>query len=362
MLDEPARHETERGMKQKTSLPAAYRVIRLIDLHTPHPEIAACTGLTEDDVRAIEAWVKAFENLSPQTRGSITATEALVLWYFRYVAAITAPDGQMLGVFGAESHSRMVQDLGAETTSEIAEVVESIRGKNFLDPLIGTVYQDILPGGDEDGDDPDPEEPEVELLDPSAWEGPPSRLLAELLDQDLSGELERDDKTNLFYILSKDTLRILMDTGEFIAILGQMIKEPGGAWEDARWPHSGPIYIELSEAAPQLPAEYLGSVHSFIISEEYRDDIRGVMIPNTREDGPGTITLGLNTKTGAITGLFGPETLWDQAILLARGLVAFVTDVNYEFVEMPLSRRARRRLQRSGQPNPWHVVRRRKGG
>ena len=70
----------------------------------------------------------------------------------------------------------------------------------------------------------------------------------------------------------------------------------------------------------------------------------------------------INTKTGAISGLLGSEGKLDLAIELARGLVAFTTDVNYEFVEMPPNRTARRRLQRSGQPNPWHVVRHRKGG
>ena len=85
------------------------------------------------------------------------------------------------------------------------------------------------------------------------------------------------------------------------------------------------------------------------------------MFPSTTQDGVEATSVMLNTRTGAITGLFGEETLWDTAIDFANMLIAFLTDEKYEFVEMPLSCTARRRLQRSGQPNPWHIVRRRKG-
>ena len=124
-------------------------------------------------------------------------------------------------------------------------------------------------------------------------------------------------------------------------------------------PHAGPIYIELTEASSELPEEYSGFVHSFIITQDYGDDVRTVMIPNNLEDGPGTIGVGLNIKTGEIIGIFGPETKWERAIELVRHLVTFLTDENNEFVELPLSQSQRRRLQRSGQPNLWHVVRRR---
>ena len=355
-------------MSQKTTLPVAYRVIRLIDLHTPHAEIAAKTGLTEPYVREIEAWTRDVADLSDRTRGALTTTEALVFWYLRYSAVVTGRAGQTLEVFGAEDFFEMVQEFGAETTSEIAEVLESLRGKGILESLIGTTYLDILPeeyqGDPEELDDePDPQEPEDDSkVFLRAWEGPPSRLVTEILNRDLSDEQETSAESPLYYILRKDTLRVLLDMDDFRAILNQtMTEEPTGVKEDARWPHPGPIYIELSEALPEGPEEYLGVVHGFIITDDYGDDTRGVMIPNTREDGPGTAGVGFNIKTGAIIGMFGPVVHWEQITELFRRLAAFLTDENNEIVEMPLSRSQRRRLQKSGQPNPWHVVQRRRG-
>ena len=354
-------------MNQKTNLPVAYRVIRLIDLQTPHPEIAARTGLTENYVREIEAWTRDLADSSDRTRGALTTTETLVFWYLRYTAIVTGQAGRPLEVFGAEDFFEMVQEFGAETTQEIAEVLESLRGKGILESLIGTSYLDILPEEYQDdpeelGDEPDPQEPETNLLDPRAWEGPPSRLLTELLEQDRSDDQETTVESPLHYILRKDTLRILMETGEFMAIIDRIMEEgPTGVKERARLPHAGPIYIELTEASPEFPEGYSGFVHSFIITQDYGDDIRTVMIPNNLEDGPGTIGVGLNIKTGEIIGIFGPETKWERSIELVRHLVTFLTDENNEFVEMPLSRSQRRRLQRSGQPNPWHVVQRRRG-
>ena len=205
-------------MNQQTTLPVAYRVIRLIDLHTPHAEIAARTGLTEPYVREIEAWTRETADLSDRTRGALTTTEALIFWYLRYTAVVTGRAGRPLEVFGAE------------TTSEIEEVLESLRGKGILESLIGTTYLDILPeeyqGDPEELDDkPNPQEPENDLLDPRDWEGPPSRLLTEILEQDRSDDQETTVESPLHHILRKDTLRILMETGEFTAIIDRIMEE-----------------------------------------------------------------------------------------------------------------------------------------
>ena len=53
-------------------IPLAYRVARLIDLNTPRTRIAARTGLTENEVRDVEAWTK--ENLPDRAHGELTAT------------------------------------------------------------------------------------------------------------------------------------------------------------------------------------------------------------------------------------------------------------------------------------------------
>ena len=66
-------------------------------------------------------------------------------------------------------------------------------------------------------------------------------------------------------------------------------------------------------------------------------------------------------RTGQTLGIFGPETNWERITEMALCLIDLLTDDHYEIVEMPLNRRARRRLQRSGAPNPWHVVRHRIG-
>ena len=369
-------------MNPEINLQLAYRVTKLIDLQTPHQEIAASTGLTEDDVREIEAWARDAPDLSAQPQGTITATEALVLQIFCHLAGNTPPTKMMVEAYGAE----LIQSLGEGLVStvgdeylvnfpsirdedpddehpdplELEDGMESLGRKGVLQSLIRTKFPDIL--SEEHDEEPDPQKLETDLLDPRAWEGPPSRLLTELLEQEQeqSDDQERPNDTTLYYILRKDTLRILMETGEFMAILDRIMEEePTGVKEDARWPHSGPIYIELTEASPEMPEGYSGFVHSFIITEDYGDDIRTVMIPNNLEDGPGTIGVGLNIKTGDIIGIFGPEAKWERAIKLVRHIVTFLTDENNEFVEMPLSRSQRRRLQRSGQPNPWHLVRHR---
>ena len=378
-------------MNQDGNLPLAYIVTRLIDLQTAHPEIAAKTGTTENYVSEMEARTKDTTARLARADGTLTATETLLLrWLIYDLAATASSTGKMEGTFGTEDTVLgMAEAFGAETTLEIAEVMESLTGKGFFESLLGPGFLDTFseehddepedqePENQEPEDDvrfiagreffesllePDPQEPETNLLDPRAWEGPPSRLLTELLEQeqDRSDDQERPTDTTLYYILRKDTLRILMETGEFMAILDRIMEEePAGVKEDARWPHSGPIYIELTEASPEMPEEYRGFVHSFIITEDYGDDIRKVMIPNNLENGPGTIGAGLNIKTGEIVGIFGPETRWERTIELVRRLAAFLTDENNEFVEMPLSRSQRRRLQRSGQPNPWHLVRHR---
>ena len=326
----------------------AHTVTRLIDLNIPYAEAAARTGLTEDDAREIEAWARDAPDMSAQAQPTFTATEALVLQCICYVAGSGTPTKEMAGAYGDGGIQEMGEFLLSTAGDSSLANFPSLHDDEPEDDL-----PDILSEEDE---------PEDELLDPAAWEGPPSRLLAELLEQGRSDEEEMFTGTPLHYILRKDTLRVLMETGEFTAVLDQAFaEEPTGVKENARWPHPGPIYIELTEAVPELQEAYGEFVHSYIITEDLGDDTRGVIFPNTKEDGPGTTGVMINTKTGAIGGLFGSEGKLDLAIEMARGLVAFVTDVKYEFVEMPLNRRSRRRLQRSGQPNPWHVVQRRKG-
>ena len=152
-----------------------------------------------------------------------------------------------------------------------------------------------------------------------------------------------------------------MDMDDFWVIFNQSLEEePTGFKENARWPHPGRIYIELSETLPEGPEEYPGVVHGFIITQDSGDDTRGVVIPAIKEGWLGTVGVRLNIKTGAITG-GGPGIHRNPMTELVRRLAAFLADENTEIVEMPLSRKARRRLQKSGQLNPWHVARRRRG-
>ncbi|MYE39067.1 MAG: hypothetical protein F4X27_02400, partial [Chloroflexi bacterium] len=60
----------------------AYRVTKLIDLNTPHQEIAAKTGLDEDHVRQVEEWAKRVPDIpSSEDHDTFTATQILVLQY-----------------------------------------------------------------------------------------------------------------------------------------------------------------------------------------------------------------------------------------------------------------------------------------
>ena len=327
----------------------AHTVTRLIDLNIPYAEAAARTGLTEDDAREIEAWARDAPDMSAQAQPTFTATEALVLQCICYVAGSGTPTKEMAVAYGDGG----IQEMGESLLSTVGDS-SLVNFPSLHDDEPEDDLPDILSEEDE---------PEDELLDPAAWEGPPSRLLTELLEQERSGVLETYDKPTLHYILRTDTLRVLMEPGDFFAILDQKLTEPPtGAEEDSRWPHSGPIYIEIKETSPTVPEENKGSVYNFIVTEEDGYGTRGVLFPDIRKEGAGTTGVGLNVTTGEVTGIFGSETTVDTAVVSARAIVAFITDVSYEFVEMPLSRQARRRLQRSGAPNPWHVVRRRKGG
>ena len=343
-------------MNPELNLPLLYRTARLIDLQIPHPEIAARTGLTQDEVREVEAWALGLsDQLSARGLGALTATESLILWYLSRWAGTAARAGESAERLRADQAREMVEAFGAEETSQIAEAMDSLAERGILRPLMGVSFSDLL-SEEEDGF----EVPEVELLDPRAWEGPPSRMVAELLVEEASKWEETPELTLIYRILRKDTLRVLIDTGEFIAILDQVAKqESTGFRADARWPNPGPIYIELTGDLPEIPEEDKEVIHSYIISEDSGDGTRIVMIPTDTPDGSAATSVMLNTRTGEITGLFGEEREWGTAIEMSRRLIAFLTDENYEFVEMPLSRTARRRLQRSGAPNPWHVVQRR---
>ena len=209
---------------------------------------------------------------------------------------------------------------------------------------------------------PDPDRPEVEFLDPRAWGGPPSRMVTEILNRDLTGPDATMAIALLYQILRKDTLRVLMDMSDFWPIFERTAAGgSAGFRKDAKWPHRGPIYMELPEALPDNPREYLGVVHGFVIADGTGDDTRGVVIPGTRKGQVRALGVTLNIKTGEVMNDNGPEFTVNQLTDRIRGLALFLADANNEIVEMTLSRRAVRRLRRSGAPNPWHVVRRRGG-
>ena len=366
-------------MIPEISFKLAYSIAKLADLDTPISRMASSTGLPENDVIEFEAWARSLSICSAQNGyGTVTVTQAVAL---RYIGRwkLTGPEQGVVRLSGqpliADDRAREIMDnlgpddqlemaeaFGAEDPGEVAQVVDSLKAREIPGELMGAALLDSLYVEDEDDEDDDFEAPEIEILDLRAWEGPPSRLIPELLEKEASEWEEAPELTFLHHILRKDTLRVLMDTGEFFATLDQIKEEEStGFGEDARWPSPGPIYIELTEPSPALPDEYRDAVHGYILSEDTGDGTRMVMFPSTTKDRATATSVMLNTRTGAVTGLFGEETLWDMAIDFATMLIAFLTDENYEFVEMPLNRTARRRLQRSGAPNPWHVARRRSG-
>ena len=362
-------------MTPDISFKLAYTVAKLIDLNTPPPEIASRTGVAENDVRDMETWTRDMSDYSSELgHGAITATETVVLRYigrwkltnneqllirmFRQPPIDDTRAREILDDLGPSDRLEMAEALGAEDTGEIAQVLDSLAARKITGDLMGA---SLLASLYEEDEYDDSGAQEVELLDPETWEGPPSRMVAELLVEEASKWKETPELTLIYRILRKDTLRVLMDTGEFIAILDQVAEqESTGFREDARWPNPGPIYIELTGDLPEIPEEDRELIHSYIISEDSGDGTRMVMIPTDTPDGLAAKSVMLNTRTGEITGLFGEEREWGTAIEMSRRLIAFLTDENYEFVEMPLSRSARRRLQRSGAPNPWHVVQRRR--
>ena len=336
----------------------AYGAARLMDLDIPHPEIAARTGLTEDNVRAVEDWANDTPVLPVRTQGALTATESLVLQVLIAATEAKLSTGQPKVDIGAETIQGLADTFGAHSDLEMGVVVENLVMKGYLKrrPDTQLLY---IPSEENEVEPeflgPETDDPGVELLDPKAWEGPPSRLVNEFLEQDPSASLLRR-------ILRKDTLRVLMHMDDFRAILDRTAAAgPTGFQERARWPHPGSVYIELQKALPEGAEDYLRVVHGIIITQDFGDDTRGVMIPNTKKDGPGLTGVGLNIKTGELMGVFRPVTAPEETAGLVHGLVAFLTDENNEIVEMPLSRTARRRMERNGQSNPWHVVRRRSG-
>ena len=125
-------------MNQDGNLPLAYIVTRLIDLQTAHPEIAAKTGTTENYVSEMEARTKDTTARLARADGTLTATETLLLrWLIYDLAATASSTGKMEGTFGTEDTVLgMAEAFGAETTLEIAEVMESLTGKGFFESLL----------------------------------------------------------------------------------------------------------------------------------------------------------------------------------------------------------------------------------
>ena len=127
-------------MNQDGDLPLAYIVTRLIDLQTPHSEIAAKTGTTENYVREMEARTKETTAMLARAHGTLTATETLLLrWLISDLPATASSTGEIETTFGTEDTILdMAEAFGAETTLEIAEVMESLTGKGFFESLLET--------------------------------------------------------------------------------------------------------------------------------------------------------------------------------------------------------------------------------
>ena len=138
-------------MKPDIHLATAYRVIRLIDLNIPHPEIAARTGFDEDYVREMEAWARKNADFLAQARGELTATQALVLGYLLQLTVAPDRDEQTPGVFGVDDVVHIAEAFGAETTLEIAEVLDSLAEKGFFEPFAGAKFVDIFSDRNEAG-------------------------------------------------------------------------------------------------------------------------------------------------------------------------------------------------------------------
>ena len=138
-------------MKPDIHLAPAYRVIRLMDLNIPHPEIAARTGFDEDYVSGIETWSRENADFLSQARGELTATEALVLGYLLQLTVAPDRDERTPGVFGVDDVVHIAEAFGAETTSEIAEVLDSLAEKGFFEPFAGAKFADIFSDDNEAG-------------------------------------------------------------------------------------------------------------------------------------------------------------------------------------------------------------------
>lgn len=350
----------EEGMALFDNLPQAYRAAKLMDSQIPHQEIAARTGLTGDDVSSLEELAKDLsDSASADGYGGLTATEALT---FSQLINLRYPAGRPGDIFRGIGTTEVLSTVDAfepEENREIAEILDSFIGKGILSSADGTRFVNLLSRASER--DIDPDELENLLLEYQAWEGPRSRLVDELQNPDLSGPDAKMAGALIYQVLGKDTLRIMMDLGDFQDILERtMAGEPSGVNEGFRWPHPRHTYIEFPGPLHIILGEDAGVLHGIIIIEESGQETKTVMIPATQEGWPGVMGVRLNIRTGAFTRLFGPAVQPDQIIELVRRLAFFVADERTEIVEMPLTRRARRRLRRSGQPNPWHVAQHRR--
>lgn len=351
--------EMDKNLDLRDNNPLVFRVAKLIDMQLPFHEIAALTGLTEDDVREVVAWTLDAPDLPARVRDVVNATEALVL---RGIDSTVGSEPRAEGegpVTEEEVVRALVGEFGTEATFEIKGAMASLEAKGIAGPRPGRGISDEVV--EMLRDDLVPEDPGDLLIHPSAWEGPPSKLVTMLLEPDIFRADARLADALLGPILRKDALRVLLDMDDFWPILEQaMTGALSGFRQNARWPHPGPIYIEFAEVLPENPREYLGVTHGFVITEDSGNDTRGVVIPGIRQGQLRALPVRLNIRTGELMGDAGPIVAGNQMTELIRGLVLFLTDENNEIVEMPLTRRARRRLRQSGTPNPWHVVRRRR--
>ena len=330
-------------------LPQLYRIAKSMDQLTEVKDIAETMGLTMEQAHRACAWV--VQVLQQDDRCSTAALSIIMK-----VAGEMGP--QETTDWNAVAETLLEEDLGfiqekvaglgehQRLTLELQEMREKRRR------VTKEIFNPELSDGDEPGSPDD-------YINPYQWPGRGSTLIKELLRQtretgDETSEEEAEDAAYKYRVVMKilrvKTKRIVFDTNQYIAFLDpERQPEDPEVFAGMEWPFNDTIYIEFSD-----PLEGNNNVwHGVMVpaGEEPRsmalmttgDEELTCLTSKIHLDGRDIVQEEENTR----------GTVIDNSV---RQMVAYMTARNIELVDEPLTRQARRKLERKKQVNPWRMI------
>ena len=347
-----------------------YRIASLIEDGLTNRQILRRMNTSEQEINYIKNLTNLPEELDQQ---GIPPTEALILYH-----VMSLIDNKIVPIEG-----QIALELGINDVSQLAEKLENLQQRGLLslnDPTEGdqdeSIYSDtqILMDNTEE----DEEDEEERQIRPEEYPARKPRLALWLQDRLTRKQQENraagtsnklltpEELTE--YIMVKaitrtTTKRILMQLEEMQALLiNQDRPGPPGLSPD-RYPMESVIYIEAHQ--PGLTAQET----NLNAQERMPDNARleGILVAGKNDTRlctvcysspedflPQVFRINLPTGTGYLLGKSGNIT--PSKVNQLFNFIEHLTNPLVEIVPEPLNRQQRRRLERTGLENPWHML------